>query len=356
MTGAERLLAACRGEPVDATPVWFMRQAGGSLPRYLALRERYDVVEIARTPELCAEVSAGAADALGTDGAVMFADIMLPVMAMGVEVALTPEGPVIERPIRERADLSRLRAVEPVEDLAFVLEAVGLTRAALGERAAVIGIAGGPFTLAAYLVEGRPSRGQLAARRLAFNEPSLWSALLDRLTDVTVAYVRAQVEAGAQVVQVFDSWAGSLTPPDYDTLVAPWAGRIMRAIRAAGAPAVHFVANGGHLVERLAAGADVVAIGHTQSIAETRLRAPGRAIQGNLDPARLGAPLDILVDGVRDVLADAAGLPGHIFNTGHAVPRDTDPARLRDMVDLVHDLSQMPAVADPSTGRQEALA
>jgi uroporphyrinogen decarboxylase len=313
-------------------------------------------VEIARTPALCAEVSAGAADVLGTDGAVMFADIMLPVMAMGVEVALTPEGPVIERPIRALADLARLRAVEPAQDLGFVLEAIALTRAALGERAAVIGIAGGPFTLAAYLVEGRPSRDQLTARRLAFREPALWSALLDRLTDVTVAYVRAQVEAGAQLVQVFDSWAGSLTAPDYDALVAPWAGRIIRAIRASGAPAVHFVANGGHLVERLGAEADVVAVGHTQSIADARLRAPGRAIQGNLDPARLGAPLDILVDGVRDVLADAAGLPGHIFNTGHAVPRDTDPARLRDVVDLVHDLSAMPDVADPSPGRQEALA
>lgn len=356
MTGAERLLAACRGEPVDATPVWFMRQAGGSLPRYLALRKRYDVVEIARTPELCAEISAGAADVLGTDGAVMFADIMLPVMAMGVQVALTPEGPVIERPLRSPGDLADLRWVEPREDLGFVLEAIRLTRAALGERAAVIGIAGGPFTLAAYLIEGRPSRDQLTARRLAFTAPSLWAALLDRLTDVTIAYAGAQVEAGAQLIQVFDSWAGSLTAPDYDTLVAPWAGRIMRAIRASGAPAVHFVASGAHLVERLAAEADVVAVGHTQSIADARLRAPGRAIQGNLDPARLGAPMDVLVDGVRDVLADAGGLAGHVFNTGHAVPRDTDPARLRDVVDLVHDLSTMPEVAERPTGRQEALA
>jgi uroporphyrinogen decarboxylase len=352
VTGAERLIAACRGAPVDVTPVWFMRQAGGSLPGYLALRERYDVMAIARTPALCAEVSAGAAEALGTDGAVLFADIMLPVTAMGLDVELTPAGPVIERPLQSEADVRGLRDVDVEADLGFVLEAIRLTRAALGEQAAVIGIAGGPFTLAAYCIEGRPSRDQLTARRLALAEPALWGALLDRLTDVTVAYVRAQVAAGAQVIQVFDSWAGSMTARDFGDLVAPWSDRILRAIREAGVPAIHFVAHGAHLVERLAVEADVIGVGHTQSIADVRARAGGPAVQGNLDPARLGAPLDVLVDGVRDVLADAAGLPGHIFNTGHAVPRDTDPDRLRDVVELVHDLSSMP-VAD---GRQEVHA
>ena len=352
MTGAERLLAACRGEPVDATPVWFMRQAGGSLPRYQALRARYGVLEIARTPELCAEVSAGAADALGTDGAVMFADIMLPVAAMGLDVELTPDGPVIASPVRSEADLGRLRAVDVETDLGFILEAIRRTRSALGERAAVIGIAGGPFTLAAYCIEGRPSRDQLTARRLALADPALWAALLGRLTDVTVAYVRAQVAAGAQVVQLFDSWAGSLAAADYDVLVAPWADRIVRAISEAGAPSIHFVAHGAHLMGRLAAEADVVGVGHTQPMAAARALAGGRAVQGNLDPARLAAPWHVLSEAVRDVLDDAGGRPGQIFNTGHAVPRDTDPGRLRDVVQLVHDLSSMPAAA----GRQEALA
>jgi uroporphyrinogen decarboxylase len=347
MTGAQRLLAACRGEPVDATPVWFMRQAGGSLPRYLELRQRHSVLDIARTPELCAEVSAGAAEVLGTDGAVMFADIMLPIAAMGLDVALTPEGPVIERPIRSMADVERLRSIDPAQDLGFVLDAIRLTRAALAERAAVVGIAGGPFTLAAYCVEGRPSRDQLVARRLALADPALWTALVERITEVSVAYVRAQAAAGAQVVQVFDSWAGSLSLADHERLVAPWLDRVLRAIREAGAPAVVFVAHGPHLLERLAIEADVVGIGHSQSIAEVRQRLPGRAVQGNLDAARLGAPLDVLVDGVRDVLADAAGLPGHIFNTGHAVPRDTDPTRLRDVVELVHDLTAAPRSAPP---------
>ena len=340
MTGAERLLAACRREPVDVTPVWFMRQAGGRIPRYLELRERYDVMDIARTPDLCAEVTVGAAETLGTDGAVLFADIMLPVQAMGLEVALTPEGPVIDRPIRTRADLDRLRRpVDVPADLGFVAEAITLSRRSLGARAAVIGIAGGPFTLAAYCIEGRPSRDQLTARRLAFGAPDLWAGLLDRLTDVSVAYVRAQVVAGAQVVQVFDSWAGSLSAADYEVLVAPWTKRVLRAVRGAGAPVVHFVAAGAHLGEAMAEGADVLAVDHTQSLAEVGRRLPDVALQGNLDPARLAAPLDVLVDGVRDVLADAGLRPGHIFNTGHAVPRDTEPSRLRDVVDLVHDLS-----------------
>lgn len=347
MTGAERLLAACRREPVDVTPVWFMRQAGGRIPRYLALRERYEVMDIARTPELCAEVTVGAAETLGTDGAVLFADIMLPVQAMGLDVALTPEGPVIDRPVRSASDLDRLRAVDVATDLAFVPEAIGLARRALAGRAAVIGIAGGPFTLAAYCIEGRPSRDQLTARRLAFAAPDLWRTLLDRLTDVSVQYVRAQVAAGADVVQVFDSWAGSLSVADYGALVAPWTRRVLRAVRDAGAPAVHFVASGAHLGAALAEDTDVLAVDHTQSLAEVGQRLPGVALQGNLDPARLAGPLDILVDGVRDVLADAGDRPGHIFNTGHAVPRDTEPSRLRDVVDLVHDLSGAPARVPP---------
>ena len=338
MTGAERLVAACRGQPVDATPVWFMRQSGGSLPAYLALRERHSVLEIARTPSLCAEVTAGAADALRTDGAVMFADILLPVEAMGVELELAATGPVIARPVRTAEDVAALRRVEVTADLGFVLEAIGLVRSALDGRAGVIGICGGPFTLASYLIEGGPSRDQLAAKRLAFARPDIWVALLDRLTDVSVDYVRAQVAAGADVVQVFDSWAGSLGPADYDRLVAPWTGRILDAIRSAGAPAIHFAASGAALLERLALGADVVSVDHGQSLREARRRlGPSVAVQGNLDPARIVAGDDALRAGVEAVLTDAGREPGHIFNAGHAVPRESSPAVLRDVVSLVHE-------------------
>jgi uroporphyrinogen decarboxylase len=337
-TGAERLVAACRGRPVDATPVWFMRQSGGSLPAYLALRERHSVLEIARTPALCAEVTAGAAHALGTDGAVLFADIMLPVEAMGVALELSAAGPVIERPIRSADDLARLRPVDVEADLGFVIEAIRLVRAALDERAAVIGLTGGPFTLAAYLIEGGPSRDRLAAKRVAFGAPALWTALLDRLTDVAVDYVRAQAAAGAQAIQVFDSWAGSIGPSDYDRLVAPWTARILTAIRDAGVPAIHFAAAGSALLERLAARADVVSVDSGQSLAVARARlGPSVAVQGNLDPARLVAGWPAVVAGVDEVLAGAGSQPGHVFNAGHAVPRETDPAILRDTVRLVHD-------------------
>ncbi len=337
MTGAERLLAACRGEPVDATPTWFMRQSGGSLPAYLAMRERHSVMDIARTPALCAEITVGAAEVLGTDGAVLFADVMLPVEAMGVALSLTAEGPVVEHPLRSAADVAGLREVDVATDLGFVLEAIRLARQALGERAGLIGLAGGPFTIAAYLIEGGPSRDQLLARRLMHGAPKVWAALLDRITATTVDYVAAQVAAGAQVIQLFDSWAGSLAPADYERCVAPWSRRILEGVRSAGAPVIHFAAAGANLLQHLAAGADVVGVDSAQPLDAARRRLGATAVQGNLDPARLAAGWPVVADGVAAVLTANDGRPGHIFNTGHAVPRDTEPARLRDIVSLVHD-------------------
>jgi uroporphyrinogen decarboxylase len=337
MNGRERLLAACRGEPVDATPVWFMRQAGGQLPRYLALRDRYSVVEIARTPELCAEVTVGAVDALGVDGAVLFADIMLLVEAMGVPVELTAAGPVIARPIRTLEEVEALRPVDPVTDLGFVLEAIGLVGAELEGRAAVIGIAGGPFTLAAYLVEGAPSRDQLTARALMHREPGTWRALLDRLAGATAAYVAAQAEAGADVVQVFDTWAASLTPAEYAAYVAPWARRILAA---ATCPTIHHVARSEPLLDELAAlPSTVVGVDSRQSLRRARARlGADRPVQGNLDPALVLAGSDHARRGAADVLAAGGGI-GHVFNLGEAAPRDADPAVLRDLASFVHDRS-----------------
>jgi len=337
VTGADRFLAACRGAPVDATPVWFMRQAGGSLPAYLALRERHSVIEIARDPGLCAEVSAGAATVLGTDCAIMFADIMLLAEAMGVELELTAAGPRIERPIRSLADVERLRVVDPEADLGFILEAIRRTRTALGSMAAVIGLAGGPFTMAAYLVEGGPSRDQRVAKAMLFGAPDVWAALLDRIAEATVSYVRAQVAAGAQAIQVFDSWAGSLGQRDYDRAVRPWTARVLQAIGEAGAPSIHYAAAGAALLERLADGADVVGIDSGQSLAIARARLDGRqAVQGNLDPARLVAGRVAVEAGIAEVLRDAGQAPGHIFNTGGPIARETDPAVLRSVVEMVH--------------------
>ncbi len=356
MTGAERFLAACRGAPVDATPVWFMRQAGGSLPAYLELRKRHSVIDIARDPRLCSEVSAGAAIGLGTDGAIMFADIMLLAEAMGVALELRADGPRIEHPIRSQADIERLRVVDPASDLGFILEAIGSTRSAIGSSAAVIGLAGGPFTMAAYLIEGGPSRDHAVAKSMLFGAPELWSTLVDRITDATIAYVRAQVAAGAQAIQVFDSWAGALGPADYDRAVRPWTARILDAIRDAGVPSIHYAAAGAALLERLADRADVVGVDAGQSLAVARERlGPGQAVQGNLDPARLLAGQAAVASGVTEVLAAAAGEPGHVFNTGGPIARETSPDALRSVVRMVHDeSSRLVATASDRNGQEVA--
>jgi uroporphyrinogen decarboxylase len=343
VTGEERLLAAARLQPVDATPVWFMRQAGSSLPGYLALRERHSVETIARTPELCAAVSLMPMEELGVDGAVMYADIMLIVAAMGVELELRSEGPVIGRPIRAPADVDRLRPLEPEIDLRFTLDAMRLVRAGLGGRAALIGIAGGPFTLACYLIEGGPSRDQVLARAFMYGEPKAWARLMERLSDALVAYVAAQVRAGAQLIQVFDSWAGTLGPAEYARFVEPYSARVLAA--AGEVPTVHFGVGTAAILESMArAGGDVIGIDARQSLAEAWRRiGPGRGIQGNLDPARLLAGWPAVEAGARVVLAEAAGRPGHIFNLGHATPRSTDPAVLRELVAFVHELTKAEA-------------
>jgi uroporphyrinogen decarboxylase len=349
VNGADRLLAACRREVVDATPVWFMRQAGGSLPGYLRLREHQSVMEIAKTPALCAEVTVGAVEALGVDGAVLFADVMLPIEAMGVALELSAEGPIIAEPIRTREDVARLRDVDVAADLGFVLEAISLSRRELGDRAAVIGLCGGPFTLAAYLIEGGPSRDQLLARAFMLRDPETWHALMMRIAGVSVDYVLAQVAAGAQVIQVFDSWAGSLSARDYDTFVAPHAARVLAAA-AASVPVIHFAAGSAAMLESLAAaGGTVIGVDSRQPLGEAWQRIGfDRGIQGNLDPARLLAGWEQTAQGAREVLAEAHGRPGHVFNLGHAAPRDADPALLRDLVSLVHAESAAARGAAPA--------
>jgi uroporphyrinogen decarboxylase len=359
VNGAERLLAACRCEPVDATPVWFMRQAGGSLPRYRALRERHSVVEIARDPELCAEVTCDAAETLGVDGAVLFADIMLPLEPMGVDLELAASGPVIARPIRSAADVDGLRSVDVESDLGFVLEAIRRVRARLTGRAAVIGICGAPFTLAAYLIEGGPSRDQAVARAFMHREPGAWHLLMSRLADVGAAYVRAQADAGADVVQVFDSWAGSLSAADYEAFAAPYSRRVIAAAPE-GTPVIHFATGSSHLLPALAAaGGHVLGVDWRIALGDAWRSAGGeggRAVQGNLDPALTLAGWERTADGATAVLRDAEGLPGHVFNLGHAAPRDADPGVLRDLASLVHDVSARRMAGAALAPRAEATA
>lgn len=339
MIGQDRLLAAARRQAVDATPIWFMRQAGGSLPRYLTLRERYSVEEIARTPDLCAEVSVMPVEAYGVDGAVMFADIMLPVAAMGVDLELTSAGPIIASPIRSAADVARLRQLDPETDLGPMLEAIRNVRRELAGRAALIGIAGGPFTLACYLIEGGPSRDQARAKAFMYREPAAWATLMDRLTDALCEYVVAQIRAGAQLIQVFDSWVGTLGAADYVRFAQPYTARVLAAGREV--PTIHFGVGTAAILEQLAAaGGDVIGIDSRQSLRQAWARVgPDRGIQGNLEPARLLAGWSVVEEGTRAVLAEVDRRPGHIFNLGHAAPRETDPGLLRELVAFVHEIS-----------------
>jgi len=332
----DRFLRACRHEPVDATPVWFMRQAGRSFAAYRRLRKRYGILEIAKTPDLCADVSLMPVRELGVDAAVVFADIMLPLEPMGVALRIEPEvGPIIERPIRSALDIASLRRFEP-GDVSFTLEAIRHVRRELGGTAGIVGFSGGPFTLACYLIEGRPSRDFAMAKAFMYREPAAWHELMARLSLMVVAYLRAQVEAGADVVQLFDSWVGGLGPADYREFVQPHVRRIFAALR--GVPTIHFGTGTAALLELLAdAGGDVIGLDHRVNLADAWRRVGyDRGIQGNLDSARLLAGWEATRAGAHDVLGQAAGRPGHVFNLGHGVLPQTDPELLRRLVDLVH--------------------
>jgi uroporphyrinogen decarboxylase len=336
-TGETRFVAALHHEDPDATPVWFMRQAGRCLPDYRRLRERHDILTLAKTPELCAQVTIMPVDAFGVDAAVLFADIMLPLEPMGVSLEIVPEiGPIIHAPIRSQADVDRLRLIEPAEELGFVMEAIRLVRSDLDGRQAVIGFAGSPFTLACYLVEGRPSRDYAIAKAFMFGEPDAWHALMTKLSTVVIGYLNAQIDAGVHVVQLFDSWVGGLAPDDYVRYVQPHVARIFAEVH--GAPTIHFGTGTASLLEPMAAaGGDLLGIDHRVplDVAWERIGLD-RGIQGNLDATRLLAGWDATAGGARDVLRRAANRPGHVFNLGHGVLPDTDPALPRRLVDLVH--------------------
>jgi uroporphyrinogen decarboxylase len=328
---------AARREPVERTPVWFMRQAGRSLPEYRALRERYAFWEVARTPELCAEVTLQPVARHRVDAAVMFADIMTPVLALGVDVELVEGvGPVVASPVRTAADVRRLRRAEPDADFAHLLAAIRIVRRELAPERAVVGFCGGPFTVAGYLVEGRPSRDFATTKALMYREPGVWRALLDALADCFAGYVDAQARAGADVVQVFDSWVGVLSPSDYAEFAAPWSTRVLAA---ADVPTIHFgTATAGLLEELAGAGGDVVGLDWRVPLDTGWARVGGgRGVQGNLDPAVLLGPWARVEAAARDVLARAGGRAGHVFNLGHGVLPGTDPDTLTRLAALVRE-------------------
>jgi len=314
-----------------------MRQAGRSLPGYREIRKRHSLFEVCRQPELCADVTLEPVRVHGVDAAVMFADIMLPILGMGIDVELVENvGPVVEHPVRTVADVEALRVPEPWESVPFILEAVRIVRNELATEEALVGFCGGPFTVAGYLIEGRPTRDFVETKRCMYGAPEVWHALMEKLTETSIAYLRAKAEAGADALQLFDSWIGALSRADYVEFVAPYSARILASVDV---PTIHFGTGTAHLLEAMAAaGGDVIGLDWRLPLGEGWERIGfDRGVQGNLDPALLLGPWARTEAAAAAILEDAGGRPGHIFNLGHGVLPATDPTDLGRLVELVHE-------------------
>lgn len=333
----DRFLRACHREAVDATPVWFMRQAGRSLPEYRAIRRTASLLEITGDAALCAEVTLQPVRRLGVDAAILFADITSPLPGLGLPLEIRDGvGPVIEPPIRTAEQVAALPPFDEQAAVGPLLDAVRLIR--MSSPVPLIGFAGAPFTLASYLVEGRSSREAATLKALMRTEPATFAALMDRLVDMTVAYLGAQVAAGVQAIQLFDSWIGVLSPWDYERSVLPHMRRLFHGLRDLAVPVIHFgTGSAGVLRQMATAGGDVIGVDWRIGLREAWTQAPGRAVQGNLDPTAVLGPWEDLRAQARWVLAQAGGRPGHIFNLGHGVLPATDPDQLRRLVELVHE-------------------
>lgn len=335
-----RFLRACHRLPTDATPVWFMRQAGRYMPEYRKIREKHTLLEICHEPELAAEVTLQPVKRLGVDAAILFADILLPVIPLGVGLEFAPgEGPVIERPVHSLKDVQNLKPVNAAEDLGYVMDAIRMLRGELKEIP-LIGFCGAPFTVASYMIEGGATREFLKTKSLMYNDPAAWGALMEKLAAVLADYLSAQIEAGAQAVQVFDSWAGTLSPQDYERYVLPYSKQVLDAAHAHKVPVIHFGTHTSTLLPLMKrAGGDVIGLDWRIPLDDGwKLLGRHTAVQGNLDPAALFAPLPEIKARVRDILQRAGGRPGHIFNLGHGILQHTPVDNVKAVVDLVHGL------------------
>jgi uroporphyrinogen decarboxylase len=335
---SDRFLRACRREPVDRTPVWFMRQAGRYMAEYRALRQKHSLLQLCRTPELAVEVTLQPIRAFGFDAAILFSDLLVPLAPMGIPFDFQAgEGPVVEKPVRSAADVDALRRFEPREELGMVLEAIRLLRGELSVP--LIGFAGAPFTLASYAIEGGHSSNFAKTKGLMYGEPATWHRFAALLAEIVADYLRAQVEAGAQAVQVFDSWIGALDEGDYREFVLPHVRRIFDGLADLDVPTIHFGTGTAHLLRvQREAGGTVIGVDWRTPLDEGwRLAGDGVAVQGNLDPTLLFAPRERLLSRVDDVLRRAAGRPGHVFNLGHGILPGTPTDAVRAVVDHVHE-------------------
>ncbi len=333
------LVRACRGQDVPHTPVWFMRQAGRSLPEYRKIRAGVGMLESCRRPELVTEITLQPVRRHGVDAAILFSDIVVPLAAAGVDLDIVAgTGPVVAAPIRTAADVAALPALAPGQ-VDFVAESVRLLLPELGATP-LIGFAGAPFTLASYLIEGGPSRTYLKTKAMMYGDPELWHTLCARLADITLAFLRVQVDAGVSAIQLFDSWAGALSEADYRTFVMPHSARVLNGLADAGVPRIHFGVGTAVLLEAMGeAGADVVGVDwRTPLDRAAGIVGPDHSLQGNLDPAVLFAPWEVVERETRRVVAEGKAARGHVFNLGHGVMPETDPDVLTRLVELVHSL------------------
>jgi uroporphyrinogen decarboxylase len=345
----DRFLRACRREPVDRTPVWFMRQAGRYMPEYRALREKHTLLELCKTPELAVAVTLQPMR-LGVDAAIVFADILLPLEPMGAPFEFAKgEGPVIHEPISTRAQIDRLRVIDPEESLSYVLSTIRMLRGEL--KVPLIGFAGGPFTLASYLVEGGKSANFAKTKKLMFGAPDAWRALVEKLSEVVRRYLRAQVAAGAQAVQLFDSWVGDLAPADYVEYVQPYARHVLEDVERAGVPVIHFGTGTATLLGPMRdAGGTVIGVDWCTPLGDAWSHVgDDRAVQGNMDPCALLATREVAVRHAQRVLDAAGGRDGHIFNLGHGILPETPVDHVRAVVEHVHTASER-TVRPPSGG------
>lgn len=339
----DRFLKACRREAVDCTPVWFMRQAGRYMAEYRAIRQKHTLLTICKTPELATQITLQPIEKLGVDAAIIFADILLPLEGMGIQLEFAQgEGPVIHNPVRDKAAVEALRVTEPEETVSFTLEAIRMVRQELNGQVPLIGFAGAPFTLASYLIEGGHSRDYILTKSMMYREPETWKSLMGKLAIVVTGYLRGQIRAGAQAVQIFDSWVGCLSPSDYKDYVLPFTRQVIQSLEEENVPIIHFGTGTATLLELMQeAGGNVLGVDWRVNLDEAWNRLGDQvAIQGNLDPVALFAPLSELKKRVESILRRVKNRPGHIFNLGHGILQHTSVENVIATVEMVHELSQ----------------
>jgi uroporphyrinogen decarboxylase len=344
MDGAEKqypFLRACRRQPTPYTPIWLMRQAGRYLKEYRALRKKYSFLEMCKNPELAAQVTLQPIEKYKLDAAIIFSDILIPLEPMGVEFEFAKgEGPVFHHPLRERKDVEKLTLFDPEEEIFFLMKAIQIVRKELGGRVPLIGFSGAPFTLASYIIEGGHSKNYVLTKSLMYQDHSTWDGLMQKISEVLIRYLNAQIRSGVQAVQIFDSWAGCLSPGDYEEYVLPYSSRVMDGVSKS-VPLIHFATSNSTLLELMKrAGGDVIGVDWRVDIGEAWARfGHDVAIQGNLDPVILLGPLDLIQKNVKQILDKVRDRPGHIFNLGHGLLPNTPPDHVAALVDMVHEYS-----------------